>query len=213
MSYYDDPKMKLLKEAWAKIEEGDITHGAKKDLAPEGLKGTKATGTAVKQGPGARDAAAKPPAGVENLAEAEGDEDTGAPASAEDMGAGEAPAIDAAAADLDASAVGADAVAPVGSPWDQLVAAVEQMKTALEAIAAEESGEEEHMGGDDAELGDEGDAEIGAEGGEDITAVAEKYLAEAKKKLKEKEACKEGAKEAPKAFGGKQAHPFEKKKK
>jgi hypothetical protein len=181
MSYYDDPKMKLLKEAWAKIDEGDITYGAKKTPAPEGLKGTQATGTAVNQA-GTRQAAAKPPAGVENLAEGE-EEETGAPASAEDIGAGDAAGADIDAAvgadDLGAGAVGAE----VGNPWDQLVTAVDQMKSALEAIAAEESGEEAHMGGEEP-LGDEGDAEVGGE--EDIAAVAEQYLEEAKKKLKEK---------------------------
>lgn len=216
MSYNDDAKMKLLKEAWQKMEEGDITYNAKKTPAPEGLKGTKATGTAVPQGPGARATVAKATAGAENLAEGE-EEDTGAPAGAADIGAGDAGAVDADAAmgDVGADAAMGDPAAAVGSPWDQLVAAVEQMKTALEAIAAEESGEAEHMGGE--ELGAEGDVDMGGEE-PPITEVAAGYLEEAKKVIAKKakavkeEKKEEGAKAAPKAFGGKQAPPFVKKK-
>lgn len=224
MSYNDDAKMKLLKEAWQKMEEGDATYGAKVPGAKDpngknGLAGTKATGTAVAQGPSARATVAKATGGAENLAEGE-EEDTGAPAGAADIGAGDAGAVDAGAAmgDMGADPAMGDPAAAVGSPWDQLVAAVDQMKTALEAIAAEESGEAEHMGGED--LGAEGDVDMGGEE-PPIAEVAAGYLEEAKKVMekkaaKVKEACKEekkaGAKAAPKAFGGKQAPPFQKKK-
>ena len=216
MSYNDDAKMKLLKEAWQKMEEGDATYGAKVPGAKDpngknGLAGTKATGTAVPQGPGARATVAQATAGAENLAEGEEDPtaiDSGAPAGAADIGAGDAPAtdVDAAMGGVE-DPMGGTEPAVAGSPWDQLVTAVDQMKAALEAIAAEEKGEEEHMGGEEP-LGDEGDAEVGGE--EDVTAVAEKYLQEAKKVMEKK--AKEGAKAAPKAFGGKQAPPFQKKK-
>jgi hypothetical protein len=199
MSYNDDAKMKLLKEAWAKMEEGEVTNPnttgkiistAKTSPAPKGLDGTKVSGTGVNQNPRAKIATAT--AGAENLAEEEeapeGMEDTGAPASAEDIGAGDAGAVDAGAAmggmdPMGGSAVGAEG----GSAWDKLVSAVEQMKAALQEIAAEESGEPEHggagVGGED--LGAEGDAEIGGEE-PPIDEVASGYLEEAKKKLKEK---------------------------
>ena len=87
MSYNDDQKMKLLKEAWKKMEEGDITYGATpEDKATDAAtKPHAASGTAKN----VRTPVAKPPAGVKhNLAEEE--DDTGVPASAEAIGAGDA---------------------------------------------------------------------------------------------------------------------------
>jgi hypothetical protein len=203
MSYNDDSKMKLLKEAWKKMDEGsgDITRGTGDGENITNVRKVKATGT----GTDVRKPVAKPPAGVENLAEGEDELEGGAPAAPVDTGAPVGAADMGGGADMGAE-MGADMGAgPVGSPWDQLIAAVDQMKIALEAIAAEEAGE---AGGAE-DLGAEGDLDpaAGAAGAADmggeppIEEVAMGYLNEAKKKLAEKKA----------AFGGKQAKPFGKK--
>lgn len=217
MAYNDDAKMKLLQEAWKKMDEegsykpgGDITYNAhpgKEDRAKQQATEIKATGTAKNVREPRAEIGDGMPSGTANLAEEEG-EDTGVPASAEDIGGGEAPAGDAAAAmGGEMGGMGADA-GMGGSPWDQLVAGMDQVAAALKAIAAEEKGESAHSA--DAGMGapDPMGADAGA-GEPDVTDVAEQYLEEAKKKLEEKRKGKASVGDKPKT--GRTKPPFEPK--
>jgi len=227
MAYNDDAKMKLLQEAWKKMDEegsynpgGDVTYNAhpgKPDMAEKRATEIKATGTAKNVRQPLAEIGDGMPAGTANLAEEEG-EDTGTPASAEDIGGGEAPAGDASAAmggDMtDPMAAGGAEAGMGGSPWDQLVAGMDQVAAALKAIAAEEKGEPAHgadagMGADAGAAGPMG-ADAGAGAGEpDVTDVAEQYLEEAKKKLEEKRKGKAAV--GDKSMKGRTKPPFEPK--
>lgn len=181
----DDNKTRLLKEAWETLDqtfkESDITRGTGDGENIKAVRKVAATGTAKN----VRTPLAKPPAGVENLAEEE-QEDTGAPQSGEDL-AGDA-------IDLDAGEEGEEGGMDMGgedlaapdelSPWERLTAAAKELSAAIEAIAAEEKGEVEHGG----EEGIEGGEDIGGTediGGEEEMSQPEE-LAESKGKLKKK---------------------------
>jgi hypothetical protein len=182
----DDNKTRLIKEAWEimskTMNESDITRGAGDGENIKMVRKVAATGTAKN----VRTPLAKPPAGVENLAEEE-IEDTGAPQSGEEM-AGDA--IDTDIGGEEGSEIGGDEGAidaPAElSPWERLTAAAKELSSAIEAIAAEESGEAEHGGeGDMGDMGDMGDAA----GIDDVGGAPEaqpEELAESKGKLKKK---------------------------
>jgi hypothetical protein len=184
----DDNKTRLIKEAWETLEqtlkEGDITRGTGDGENIKMVRKVAATGTAKN----VRTPLAKPPAGVENLAEEE-TEDTGAPQSGEEM-AGDVIDADSDVGGEEGPEIGGDEGAidaPAElSPWERLTAAAKELSSAIEAIAAEESGEAEHGGeGDMGDMGDMGDAA----GIDDVGGAPEaqpEELAESKGKLKKK---------------------------
>ncbi len=185
----DDNKTRLIKEAWEILEqtlkEGDITRGTGDGENIKLVRKVAATGTAKN----VRTPLAKPPAGVENLAEEE-NEDTGAPESIDaDVGG-----IDDAGAteggedmgSIDGEEGGDIGGAPAElTPWERLTAAAKELSSAIEAIAAEETGEVEHGGegetDDAAGLDDIGGGEL-----ETQPEAQPEELAESKGKLKKK---------------------------